>query len=181
MRVALDLADVLTWLGDLDRALSSYQVAADLARSASDPVLRARAEIGANLYASAFVPDLPRMRRLEDALRTLPPDERHLRATLLGRLTIVGRADVDATDQVRAWAYLGGRGHQQRPGRRRLGRHDVRLPVRGRSTSVNPSLWRRSSLPPVAPAHSALSTRRRRIGSALEVHVDENARTRLRR
>jgi hypothetical protein len=44
------------------------------------------------------------MRRLEDALRTLPPDERHLRATLLGRLTIVGRADVDATDQVRAWA-----------------------------------------------------------------------------
>ncbi|HYQ32316.1 MAG TPA: AAA family ATPase [Lapillicoccus sp.] len=104
VRVALDLADVRTWLGDLDRALSSYQVAADLARSASDPVLRARAEIGANLYASAFVPDLPRMRRLEDALRTLPPDERHLRATLLGRLTIVGRADVDATDQVRAWA-----------------------------------------------------------------------------
>lgn len=103
-RVALDLADVLTWLGDLDRALSGYQEAADLARSAADPVLRARAEIGANLYASAFVPDLPRMRRLEDALRALPPEERHLRATLLGRLTIVGRADVDATDQVRAWA-----------------------------------------------------------------------------
>jgi tetratricopeptide (TPR) repeat protein len=103
-RVELDLADVLTWLGDLDRALSFYHQAADLARSASDPVLRARAEIGANLYASAFVPDLPRMRRLEDALRTLPPEERHLRATLLGRLTIVGRADVDATDQVRAWA-----------------------------------------------------------------------------
>jgi hypothetical protein len=79
-------------------------VAAELARSAADPVLRARAEIGANLYASAFVPDLPRMRRLEDALRTLPLDERHLRATLLGRLTTVGRADVDATDQVRAWA-----------------------------------------------------------------------------
>ena len=73
MRVALDLADVLTWLGDLDRALSSYQVAADLARSASDPVLRARAEIGANLYASAFVPDLPRMRRLEDALGPCRP------------------------------------------------------------------------------------------------------------
>ncbi len=68
-------------------------------------MLRARAEIGANLYASAFVPDLPRMRRLEDALRArCRAEERHLRATLLGRLTIVGRADVDATDQVRAWA-----------------------------------------------------------------------------
>lgn len=103
-RVELDLADVLTWLGDLDRALSCYQEAADLARSAADPVLRARAEIGANLFASAFVPDLPRMRRLEDALQALPAEERHLRATLLGRLTIVGRADVDATDQVAAWA-----------------------------------------------------------------------------
>lgn len=103
-RVDLDLADVLTWLGDLERALVSYQEAADLARSSADPVVRARAEIGANLYASAFVPDLPRMRRLEEALRTLPAEERHLRATLLGRLTIAGRADVDATDRVRAWA-----------------------------------------------------------------------------
>ncbi len=103
-RVELDLADVLSWLGDLDRALSSYQKAAELARSSADPVLRARAEIGANLYASAFVPDLPRMRRLEEALSTLPAEERHLRATLLGRLTVVGRADVDANDQVRAWA-----------------------------------------------------------------------------
>jgi tetratricopeptide (TPR) repeat protein len=103
-RVELDLADVLSWLGDLERALSSYQEAAALARASADPVLRARAEIGANLFASAFVPDLPRMRRLEDALRALPVEERHLRATLLGRLTIVGRADVDATDRVRAWA-----------------------------------------------------------------------------
>ena len=67
-------------------------------------MLRARAEIGANLFASAFVPDLPRMRRLEDALDALPAEELHLRATLLSRLTIVGRADVDATDRVRAWA-----------------------------------------------------------------------------
>lgn len=107
VRVELDLADVLSWLGDLDRALASYQEAADLARSCADPVLRARAEIGANLYASAFVPDLPRMRRLEEALHTLPAKERHLRATLLGRLTVVGRADVDATDRVRAWAEEG--------------------------------------------------------------------------
>ena len=103
-RVALDLADVLSWLGDLDRALPSYQEAAELARTSADPVLRARAEIGANLFASAFVPDPPRMRRLEDALDALPADEQHLRATLLSRLTIVGRADVDATDRVRVWA-----------------------------------------------------------------------------
>jgi tetratricopeptide (TPR) repeat protein len=107
VRVALDLADVLSWLGDLDRALARYQEAADLARSCADSVLRARAEIGANLYASAFVPDLPRMRRLEEALHTLPATERRLRATLLGRLTIVGRADVDANDRVRAWAQEG--------------------------------------------------------------------------
>ena len=50
------------------------------------------------------MPDLPRVRRLEDALDALPPEELHLRATLLGRLTIVAGADVDATDQVRAWA-----------------------------------------------------------------------------
>ena len=102
-RVALDLADVLSWLGDLDRALSSYTEAAELARMSADPLLRARAEIGANLFASAFVPDLPRMRRLEDALDALPAEEQHLRATLLSRLTIVGRADVDATDRVRVW------------------------------------------------------------------------------
>ena len=103
-RVALDLADVLSWLGDLDRALSSYTEAAELARTSADPVLRARAEIGANLFASAFVPDLPRMRRLEDALDALPTEEQHLRARLLSRLTIVGRADIDATDRVRVWA-----------------------------------------------------------------------------
>ncbi len=102
-RVALDLADVLSWLGDLDRALASYQEAAELARTSADPVLRARAEIGANLFASAFVPDPPRMRRLEDALDALPAEELHLRATLLSRLTIVGRADVEETDRVRAW------------------------------------------------------------------------------
>ena len=103
-RVALDLADVLIWLGDLERALATYQEAAELARACLDPVLRARAEIGANLYASAFVPDLPRMRRLEDALDALPAEELHLRATLLSRLTVVGRADVDATERVRRWA-----------------------------------------------------------------------------
>ena len=65
---------------------------------------RARAEAGANLWVAAFVPDPPRVRRLEDALGALPPEELHLRATLLGRLTVVGGADVDATDRVRAWA-----------------------------------------------------------------------------
>ena len=50
------------------------------------------------------MPDLPRVRRLEDALDALPPEELQLRATLLGRLAIVGGANVDATDQVRAWA-----------------------------------------------------------------------------
>ena len=103
-RVALDLADVLSWLGDLEQALASYQEAADLTRESTDPVLRARAEIGADLYASAFVPDPPRMRRLEDALDALPAEEQHLRASLLSRLAVVGRADVDATDQVQVWA-----------------------------------------------------------------------------
>ena len=102
--IALDLAETLVWLGDLGPALAIYQEAADLARGCPDPVTRARAEVGANLFATAFVPDLPRMRRLEDALSTLPPEELHLRATLLGRLTVVGGADVDATEQVRAWA-----------------------------------------------------------------------------
>ena len=65
---------------------------------------RARAEAGANLWVTAFVPDLPRMRRLEDALDALPSEELRLRAMLLGRLTIIGSADVDAADQVRSWA-----------------------------------------------------------------------------
>jgi tetratricopeptide (TPR) repeat protein len=47
--VALDLADILSWLGDLHPALTLYQEAAELARGSSDPVTRARAEIGANL------------------------------------------------------------------------------------------------------------------------------------
>ena len=46
--VALDLADVLTWLGDLGPALTRYQEAAELARGSADPVTRARAEVGAN-------------------------------------------------------------------------------------------------------------------------------------
>jgi tetratricopeptide (TPR) repeat protein len=102
--VALDLAEVLNWLGDLEPALTVYQEAAELARECADPVTRARAEVGVNLWANAFVPDLPRMRRLEDALDRLPPGEPHLRAALLGRLTIVGGADVDASDRVREWA-----------------------------------------------------------------------------
>ncbi|MDT0354030.1 AAA family ATPase [Pseudonocardia charpentierae] len=102
-RVALDLAEVLSWLGDFTRALILYEEAADLARGCPDPVIRARAEVGANLWATAFVPDLPRMRRLEGALEALPGDELHLRATLLGRLALVGGADPDATGHVKAW------------------------------------------------------------------------------
>ncbi len=102
--VALDLADVLSSLGDLGPALTLYEQAAELARGGSDPITRARAEVGANLFANAFVPDLPRMRRLQDALENLPAEELHLRATLLSRLAIVGGADIDATDRVRAWA-----------------------------------------------------------------------------
>jgi hypothetical protein len=52
--------------------LSLYEEAAELARGCADPLTRARAEIGADLYVAAFVPDLPRVRRLEDALDTLP-------------------------------------------------------------------------------------------------------------
>ena len=102
--MTLDLAEVLSWLGDLEPALDLYQEAAKLARGCSDPLTRARAEAGADLWVTAFVPDLPRVRRLEDALDALPPEELQLRATLLGRLAIVGGANVDATDQVRAWA-----------------------------------------------------------------------------
>lgn len=103
-RVALDLAEVLGSLGDLDQALGLYEEAAELARESDDPVVRARAEIGADLWVAAFVPDLARVRRLEDALAALPADERHLRALLLGRLTTVGGADPDAFDRVRVWA-----------------------------------------------------------------------------
>jgi tetratricopeptide (TPR) repeat protein len=102
--VALDLADILGWLGDLEPALGLYQEAAELARASADPLTRARAEIGANLWASAFVPDLARMRRLEDALDGVPADERRLRAALLGRLTIIGGADVEATERVAEWS-----------------------------------------------------------------------------
>jgi len=102
--VAVDLAEVLTWLGDLEPALALYQEAAELARDSKDPITRARAEIGANLWANAFVPDLPRMRRLEDVLAVLPPEEVELRTKLLGRLTTVGIADVEATERVRSWA-----------------------------------------------------------------------------
>ena len=102
--VDLDLADVLSWLGDLDPALTLYEQAAELARGGSDPITAARAEVGANLFANAFVPDLPRMRRLEKAVQNLPAEELHLRSTLLSRLAIVGGADVDATERVRVWA-----------------------------------------------------------------------------
>lgn len=102
--VTADLADILSWLGDLEPAISLYQDAADLARTAADPRTRARAEIGANLWASAFVPDLARMRRLQDALDALPADEPRLRAALLGRLTVLGGADVEATERVAAWS-----------------------------------------------------------------------------
>lgn len=102
--MAVDLADILSWLGDLEPALGLYQEAAELARTSADPVARARAEIGANLWASAFVPDLARMRRLEDALDALPAQERRLRAALLGRLTIIGGADIEATERVAAWS-----------------------------------------------------------------------------
>ena len=105
--VALDLAETLTWLGDLEPALIAYQEAAELARGCPDPVTRARAEIGANLWATAFVPDLPRLHRLEEALEALPAEELRLRARLLGRLTIIGGADVDSTERVRAWADEG--------------------------------------------------------------------------
>jgi hypothetical protein len=105
--VALDLAEVLSWLGDVGPALTAYEEAAELARGCPDPVTRARAEIGVNLWATAFVPDLTRMRRLKEALDALPAGELHLRTRLLGRLTIIGGADVDAAEQVQAWGAEG--------------------------------------------------------------------------
>jgi tetratricopeptide (TPR) repeat protein len=102
--VALELAKVLRALGDLQPALHLYAEAAELARESPDPVMRARAEVGANLWAAAFVPDPARVRRLEDALETLPDEEVRLRATLLSRLTVVGGADADAAERVHVWA-----------------------------------------------------------------------------
>ncbi len=102
--IALDLADVLAWPGDLDPAASLFQEAAELARRSADPVTRARAAIGVDLWAAAFVPDPDRVRHLEQALEALPPGQVRLRTALLRRLTVVGGADVDATDRVRAWA-----------------------------------------------------------------------------
>jgi tetratricopeptide (TPR) repeat protein len=103
-QVALDLARALRQLGDLGPALACYREAADLAHRGADPVTLAKAEIGANLWVSAFVPDPDRVRRLEAALDGLPADELALRCQLLGRLTVVAGADLDATEQVRAWA-----------------------------------------------------------------------------
>ncbi len=103
-RVSLDLAKVLRGLGDLELALGHYQEAAELARRCSDHVVRASAEVGANLWADAFIPDPRRVRRLEEALATLPPEELRLRAALLGRLAVVGGADLDGADRARAWA-----------------------------------------------------------------------------
>jgi len=102
--VALELAQALRGLGDLGPALRLYAEAAELARESSDPVMRARAEVGANLWTTAFVPDPARLRRLEDALQTLPDGELRLRARLLSRLTVVGGADPDAAERVRGWA-----------------------------------------------------------------------------
>lgn len=107
-RVALDLATILRRLGDLDLALDHYREAAELVRASPDPLLRARAAVGANLWANAFVPDPARRRRLEDALAALPDEELRLRAAVLGRLAVVGGADLgaapDAADRVRGWA-----------------------------------------------------------------------------
>ena len=106
-RVALDLAQVLRDLGDLELALVHYGEATELARAASDPLTRARAEVGAELWIDAFVPDPARVRRLEDALDALdalPGDQLRVRNALLERLTVVGGADPDAGERVRVWA-----------------------------------------------------------------------------
>ena len=100
-RVSLDLAEIVGWLGDFDLALEHYQEAAELARGSPDPVLRARAEVRVALWVIIqSSPTLPRVRRLEEALGTLPADELRLRVALLGRLAVVGRADADAIDRV---------------------------------------------------------------------------------
>jgi hypothetical protein len=103
-RVALDLAALLRRLGDLDQALELYREAGKLARGSSDPLLRARAAIGANLWVTAFVPDPARLLRLEEALAELPAEELRLRAAVLGRLAVVGGADLDAVERARSWA-----------------------------------------------------------------------------
>ena len=104
-RVALDLAEILGWLGDFDQAHERYQLAAELARGSPDPVLRARAEACVALSVmNPIIPDPWRLRRLEEALAGLPAEELRLRAVLLGRLAAVGRADADAVDRVRDWA-----------------------------------------------------------------------------
>jgi tetratricopeptide (TPR) repeat protein len=102
--VALELAKVLRGLGDLEPALELYMEAAELARESADPIVRARAEVGANLWSAAFVPDPARVRRLQDTLDALPQAEVRLRARLLTRLAVVGGADADADERVRAWA-----------------------------------------------------------------------------
>ncbi|MPY93286.1 MAG: hypothetical protein GEV08_09520 [Acidimicrobiia bacterium] len=102
--VALDLAKVVRRLGDLESALEHYQEAAKLARDSSELVLRARTEVGAHLWANAFVPDPARLRRLEAVLADLPADELRLRAQVLGRLAVVGGADLDDVDRARVWA-----------------------------------------------------------------------------
>jgi tetratricopeptide (TPR) repeat protein len=102
--VALERANVLRGLGDLEPALELYAEAAALARESSDPAVRARAEVGANLWATAFVPDPARVRRLTAALESLPENEQRLRAMLLSRLTVVAGADADAVERVRVWA-----------------------------------------------------------------------------
>ncbi len=103
-RVALDLAVVVRRLGDLDLALEHYKEAAELARVSSDPLLRARAAVGAYLWSDAFVPAPGRLRLLQEALAALPVGERRLRVAVLGRLAVVGGADLDAVDRARAWA-----------------------------------------------------------------------------
>ena len=152
--IALDLAQVLSGFGDLDPALGLYQEAAELARECSDPVTRAKAEVGANLWAAAFVPDPPRVRRLEDALGALPLEQRHLRATLLGRLTVVGGADPDAGDRVRS----GPTKRSRRPGPRVI-------PSSSPGPSSTRRCWRRvgrrstASSPPPTRSSVSPSTR----------------------
>ena len=103
--VTLDLAEVLSWLGDLDPAL----VAVPGGRRAGPRVPR----IPSPGPGPKSAPICGRPRSCPTCRgcagwRTrwtaLPPEELRLRARLLGRLTIVGGADVDATERVRAWA-----------------------------------------------------------------------------